>query len=321
MTTRVLSVENDPIFASTLEDALKQKGYRLVKAASVQEARSKIQKQRGIKAAIVDVRMEDEKNPEDWSGLILARWVTEANIPVIILSAYDKREDIRRAFDAPLGVEPPYAFVSKNSPDWAKELNTALKEVLERQGRKVLFVENGPEFAATLEDALKQRGYIPVKAASVQEARSKIQQQRGVQAAIIDVRLKDENNPEDWGGLILAREVTRAGIPVIILSAHDNPADIQRAFDVAPGVEPPYAFVSKNDPDWPEELGQALQEVSEARQGRRWRPSGLWMLAAALIILAVALWISPSWRGALAGILVDLAFLVISYLLTKSKSP
>lgn len=320
MTTRVLFVENDPLFASTLEDALKQKGYRLVKAASVQEAHSKIQKQRGIKAAIADVRMEDEKNPEDRSGLILAREIAEANIPVIILSAYDKQEDIRRAFDVAPGVEPPYAFVSKNSPDWAKELNTALKEVLERQGRKVLFVENDPKFAATLEDALKQRGYIPVKAASVQEARSKIQHQRGVQAAIIDVRLKDEKTPEDWSGLVLARGIARVGIPVIILSAHDNPEDIQRAFDVAPGVEPPYAFVSKNSPAWLKALDQTLQEVIEARQAQRWRPSGLWMLAAALI-LAVALWISPSPQGALAGILANIALIIIKRYLPKSKSP
>ena len=177
---------------------------------------------------------------------------------------------------------------------------------------KILFVENDPIFASTLEDALKQKGYRLVKAASVQEAHSKIQKQRGIKAAVIDVRMEEEKNLEDWSGLILARWIAGMDIPVIILSAYDEREYVWHAFDVAPGVEPPYAFVSKNSPDWQEELSQALKEVIEVRQRRKWWLDALWVLVAVLI-LVVAFKISPSPRGALVGVLVDAVFWIISY--------
>jgi len=132
----------------------------------------------------------------------------------------------------------------------------------------VLVVENLPEMYETVRDVLKRYGYKVYVAEGRIQAEGYLKQRR-IDAAIIDVRLGDETDQEDWSGLILARDVAGRGIPVIILSAYDKREDVERAFDVAPDVAPPYEFVSKNREDWPKTLAAVLQEaLGEQEQGR-----------------------------------------------------
>jgi len=125
----ILFVENDQTFGETGCDLLKRCGYRCLRAITPVQAEASL-KSHQIDAAIIDVRLRDEEDREDWSGLTLARTVAERGIPVIILSAYDTKEDIDRAFDVAPDVPPPYGFVSKNRPDWSKCLTQMLEEAL-----------------------------------------------------------------------------------------------------------------------------------------------------------------------------------------------
>jgi len=132
--------------------------------------------------------------------------------------------------------------------------------------KRVLLVENDDAFRSTVEDLLKRLGYEVVSASVPAEALAHVER-HNVDAAIIDVRLRDEEDTEDWSGLVLARDVADRGVPVIILSAYDTWEDVERAFDVAPGMEKPYAFVSKNTTDWEKRLAAELKDALSARRG------------------------------------------------------
>lgn len=82
---RILFADNDPDFLETRSGFLKEEGYEVVMASSPTDARRKLE-QGGIDLAILDVRLTNDDDEKDTSGLALAKAIGHA-VPKIILTA------------------------------------------------------------------------------------------------------------------------------------------------------------------------------------------------------------------------------------------
>jgi RNA polymerase sigma factor (sigma-70 family) len=80
----ILVVDNNRDFLEELGDFLKQGGYSVILAKNLEEAKSCLQKRR-YDLVILDVRLTDDDDDTDNSGLMLAR-VVSADVPKIILT-------------------------------------------------------------------------------------------------------------------------------------------------------------------------------------------------------------------------------------------
>jgi CheY-like chemotaxis protein len=83
----VLVVDNDKAFRETCVAILKEDGYETREAATPEEARQALVKG-GIDLAVIDVRLKDDNNPDDRSGLELVKDKEFHNTPKIIFTAY-----------------------------------------------------------------------------------------------------------------------------------------------------------------------------------------------------------------------------------------
>jgi len=117
LTPRILVVDNDSSFAKSCAEFLENAGYTVKTAFNLPDARTALEKG-DIHLAILDLRMEDEWDEKDLSGLTLARQ-SDPSIPKIILTSYPTWRLVRYAL-GPTEVERPAAvsFVGKeDGPD------------------------------------------------------------------------------------------------------------------------------------------------------------------------------------------------------------
>lgn len=112
MTKHILLADNDQIFLSNRKRFLEEQGYRVFPAANAVEAR-KILEQGRIDLAILDMRLEDNKNEKDISGLRVAK-ETDRAIPKIILTSFPTYEAVRDVMGDVLdGLPAALDFVAK----------------------------------------------------------------------------------------------------------------------------------------------------------------------------------------------------------------
>lgn len=90
----ILLVDNNLDFLETYTRLLESKGYTVYPAASIQEAERAI-RERNLHLAILDNRMEDDNDPNDYSGTLLARKEAYRNLPKIMLTNYPSYMDVR----------------------------------------------------------------------------------------------------------------------------------------------------------------------------------------------------------------------------------
>jgi DNA-binding NtrC family response regulator len=108
----ILFADNDSDFLKTRSEFLEQEGYRVIPAADPTEAR-RILERDGIDLAILDIRLRDDDDEKDTSGLTLAKEVTRS-IPKIILTAFPSVDAVREALRPQLSGFPAATdFVSK----------------------------------------------------------------------------------------------------------------------------------------------------------------------------------------------------------------
>jgi DNA-binding response OmpR family regulator len=110
----ILFMDNKPNFLDVQSRLLEQAGYQVLRAPTLGEAEEKLKEKR-IHLAILDIRMLDEDDEQDISGLVLARKPEYRSIPKIVLTAYPSYEYVREA----LGSDEegfPFAihFLAKN---------------------------------------------------------------------------------------------------------------------------------------------------------------------------------------------------------------
>ncbi len=83
----ILMIDNDEDFLATKSEILRTEGYNVLTATTTAEAREIIQDQRPD-LVLLDVRLIDDNEPKDESGLGFAYYLRDHGIPCIILTAY-----------------------------------------------------------------------------------------------------------------------------------------------------------------------------------------------------------------------------------------
>ena len=128
----ILLADNDDEFRATRCEALEQEGYKVVPARNPEEAKD-ILNRGGIDVAVIDVRLINDNDEKDLSGLNLAKRVAPS-IPKIILTKFPTVEAVREALAPQLeGLPPAIDFVAKQ--EGPQVLLTAIRKVLNLGGR------------------------------------------------------------------------------------------------------------------------------------------------------------------------------------------
>lgn len=132
--TKILMADNDPDFLETRREFLEKEGYQVIAAFSPRDAEEKLQ-QEEIDFAIIDIRLSNDDDEKDVSGLELAKNIAFP-LPIIILTGYPVAvEYVRQAltFQAK-GIPLAHDFLAKE--EGPKALLTAVRSALERAERQ-----------------------------------------------------------------------------------------------------------------------------------------------------------------------------------------
>jgi len=92
---KILLADNDAEFLRTRKEILEAEGYQVVSASSPEEAAAFLQDQT-VDLAVVDLRLRDDKDEADISGLALIKSAAP-RVPKILMTAYPTVEMTRRA--------------------------------------------------------------------------------------------------------------------------------------------------------------------------------------------------------------------------------
>ncbi len=112
----ILLADNHSKFLETRARILEQAGYRVLCAGSPAESRACLQKGR-VDVAILDLRLQDDEDDDDLSGLWLAREFSPQT-PVIIMTHYPSLEKAVAALAAePGGYPAAVRFIEKSPQD------------------------------------------------------------------------------------------------------------------------------------------------------------------------------------------------------------
>lgn len=135
----ILLVDNDRHYLDTMAEVLKRAGYEVLTAENADDAR-RIEEQREIDLAILDVRLEREDDEKDTSGLRLADEL-DALLPKIILTRHGATADVAEALTPRKdGLPSAIRFVEKRAP--LEVLLQAVRDALQRGGPWLEAVNN-----------------------------------------------------------------------------------------------------------------------------------------------------------------------------------
>ncbi len=109
---RILFADNDRDFLTTRTDYLQRAGHQVIKANSLGEARLALADQY-VHLAILDVRLIDDNDAKDTSGLILARDPQFRAVPKIMLTDYPHYMHVREAMGAGYGGVAAINYLAK----------------------------------------------------------------------------------------------------------------------------------------------------------------------------------------------------------------
>src|SRR5580704_16074424 len=124
----ILLADNDLDFREARRALLEERGYRVVPASGPEEAKAILDSQL-IDVAVLDLRLNDDSDPKDVSGLTLAR-TSSRTIPKIILTDHATIEAAISALHlTPDGLPPAVRLVKKS--DGHDALLTAIQEALQ----------------------------------------------------------------------------------------------------------------------------------------------------------------------------------------------
>ena len=109
----LLIADNDPDFLNTRAEYLEAEGYKVYKAFSVEQVESLLELV-WVNVAVIDLRLRDDSDPEDVSGLWLAKNLKYLAVPKIILTRWPTYQAVREALGPSVeGLPPAVDFVAK----------------------------------------------------------------------------------------------------------------------------------------------------------------------------------------------------------------
>ncbi len=122
--TTILFADNEPNLLDTSKEFLEKAGYTVITASNPTEAKRKLELG-GIDLAILDLRLENDDDERDVSGLVLAKRVARS-IPKIIVTSFPSYDYVREALRPQLdGLPGAVGFLARD------EGLTALLETVE----------------------------------------------------------------------------------------------------------------------------------------------------------------------------------------------
>jgi ActR/RegA family two-component response regulator len=177
---RVLIVDNDPHFRDSVQVLLDAKGYVVFAAGTRFEARQIAQREK-VHVAVLDIRMEDDPDHDDVSGLVLAGQL-DPLIVKIMLTGYPSVETVRSsfgdvsAFDFVAKAECPAGLLDALSRAFAEEVRINFDLLIRWQGIRLEQIAR--------EIKLEDKPTPAVVAAEVEEALGKLFQ--GAEEILVD---------------------------------------------------------------------------------------------------------------------------------------
>lgn len=109
----ILLVDNDADFLDTRREYLENAGHRVLTADSLEQARKKLADE-FVHLALLDIRMVDDDDDRDTSGLTLAKDPAYRSVPKIMLTGFPTYQAVREALGPALdGLPPAVAFLAK----------------------------------------------------------------------------------------------------------------------------------------------------------------------------------------------------------------
>ena len=138
---------------------------------------------------------------------------------------------------------------------------------MDKKRKRILFVENAPLKVKAIVRALEEGGYLCAIIDDLERARSELET-RWWPLAVVDLRLVDDEDPQDFSGLDLVRE-TDPNITKLILTSYATYETAVQALRAYPGRLPPAIdFISKFDPL--EGTVARIVDALERRTGINW---------------------------------------------------
>lgn len=166
MMPTVLIADNNQNLLEDYTTLLRKRGFQVIPAASSGEAK-RILEAGGIDVAVVDLRLHDDEDDKDVSGLILARDVAPG-VPKILLTGFPDVWHVCAAMRPGPGGLPAAFDVVEKQPELAS-LIESIENTLERarktlHARREVFVVHGHDAAARLmvADFIRQVGLKPI---------------------------------------------------------------------------------------------------------------------------------------------------------------
>jgi DNA-binding NtrC family response regulator len=126
----LLFADNDPLFLKTRSEFLEREGYRVIPAGDPATAQRWLESGE-IDLAILDIRLRDDDDEKDPSGLVLAREVAPS-VPKIILTGFPSVDAVRAVLrPGPGGLPPAVDLVGK--AEGPERLLSVVRQALGRQ--------------------------------------------------------------------------------------------------------------------------------------------------------------------------------------------
>jgi DNA-binding response OmpR family regulator len=127
---KVLLADNDAHFLNTRARFLQREGYEVIRAFTLQEA-EQILSISGAHLAVLDIRLVDDDDDKDISGLTLAKREEFRSIPKIILTRFPSYEGVREALIPRSGAPAAIDYVGKG--EGVSALITAVNKAFSEQ--------------------------------------------------------------------------------------------------------------------------------------------------------------------------------------------
>lgn len=141
--TTILLADNDPDFLASRTEFLRHEGLEVITASDPTQARRFLEKG-GIDLAVLDIRLLNDNDAHDNSGLLLAKDFAEQMplvvtsgfpeqwLPTIMLTDFPSYENVREALAPTVGGLPPAVnFIAKQ--EGPEALLRAIKEALDEK--------------------------------------------------------------------------------------------------------------------------------------------------------------------------------------------
>ncbi len=108
----ILFADNDPDFLKTRAEFIEQDGYHVIAATNPTQARRVLEKG-DVDLAILDIRLRDDDDEKDTSGITLARNIKK-KVPIIMLTSFPTVDNVRESLRPQMaGLPAANDFVGK----------------------------------------------------------------------------------------------------------------------------------------------------------------------------------------------------------------